>query len=329
MKASVIIPTKNPGPIFHKVLSAVLNQAVDFDYEVLVVDSGSTDGTVEYIGNLKNANLRLHCIEPSSFGHGRTRNMGIQMTTGQYAVLITHDAMPASENWLDALVSAADKDDSIAGVFGRHIAYPGASPFTKRELELHFSGFAADPVVSIEDPDRYARDQGYRQFLHFFSDNNALVRRSVWETLPYPDVDFAEDQIWARKIVEAGFKKAYAHEAVVFHSHDYSLVERLQRSFDESYAFYRLFGYVLCADLKSMLRSWVALSVRDLSYVRSESLRNFSFIDIVRMPFDNLMRLMGHYLGARGDKLPPRVRRLFSWDQRLMNGLRSSSQDMK
>jgi rhamnosyltransferase len=325
MKVSVIIPTKNPGPIFHKVLSAVLNQATDFDYEVLVIDSGSTDGTVDYIGSLNNAILRLHCIEPSSFGHGRTRNMGIEMTSGQYAVLITHDAMPASENWLDALVSAADKDDSIAGVFGRHIAYPEASPFTKRELELHFSGFVADPVVCIEDPGRYARDQGYRQFLHFFSDNNALVRRSVWETLPYPDVDFAEDQIWAQKIVEAGFKKAYAHEAVVFHSHDYALGERLQRSFDESYAFYRLFGYVLCADLKSMLRSWVALNLRDISYVRSEGLQKFSLVDIIRMPFDNLMRLMGHYLGARGDRLSPRVRRLFSWDQRLMSGLRSSS----
>ena len=329
MKASIIIPTKNPGPLFRKVLPSVLNQKVIFDYDVFIIDSGSTDGTIEYINSLSDPKLRLHCIEPSSFGHGRTRNMGVEMTTGQYAVLITHDAMPASENWLDALVSAADKDDSIAGVFGRHIAYPGASPFTKRELELHFSGFAADPVVSIEDPERYARDQGYRQFLHFFSDNNALVRRSVWETLPYPDVDFAEDQIWAQKIVEAGFKKAYAHEAVVFHSHDYSLVERLQRSFDESYAFCRLFGYVLCPDMKAMLRSWIALNIRDFSYARSEGLWKSSFLNIVRMPLDNLMRLIGLYLGTRGDKLPLRVRRFFSWDQRLMDGLRSSSQVRK
>ena len=96
----------------------------------------------------------------------------------------------------------------IAGVFGRHCAYPEASPYTKRDLDGHFGNFAGQPVVWLDDKARYDRDEPYRQRLHFFSDNNALVRRSVWEQIPYPDVDFAEDQIWAQQIIEAGWKRA-------------------------------------------------------------------------------------------------------------------------
>src|SRR3954451_20981725 len=79
LKASVIIPTKNPGPVFRQVLTSVLNQDVNFDYEVLVIDSGSTDGTLDYLSGIDDPRLRLHCIEPQSFSHGRTRNLGISM----------------------------------------------------------------------------------------------------------------------------------------------------------------------------------------------------------------------------------------------------------
>ncbi len=324
MKASVIIPTKNPGSRFREVLTAVLSQSTCFDYEVLVIDSGSTDGTQEYVEGHVDPRIRLHCIDPDSFGHGRTRNLGVSMTFGQFAVFITHDAMPANEHWLANMVATADSDPQIAGVFGRHIAYRDADPFTARELKMHFAGFDAWPLMSLDDPERYARDQGYRQVLHFFSDNNALIRRSVWEIFPYPDVDFAEDQIWAQKIIEAGYKKAYARDAIVMHSHDYSLFERLQRSFDEAYAFRRLFGYVLCSGLRSMLLSWLALTRRDIDFAMRDKLWRSHTRAVLRAPFDNFMRLAGHYLGSRGDRLPDGLRRRLSRDMQVMLGLRTA-----
>lgn len=326
-KASVIIPTKNPGQIFHAVLSSVCRQKTAFQFEILVIDSGSTDGTIEYVKSITDARVRLHEIAPSEFGHGRTRNLAVSLTTGQYAVLITHDACPASEAWLANLVRTADQDRRIAGVFGRHIAYPGASPFIARELEMHFAGFEAIPVVSLDDPHRYADDESYRQHLHFFSDNNALIRRAVWEKIAYPDVDFAEDQIWAQKVIEAGWLKAYASDAVVFHSHDYSLIERLQRSFDESYAYLRLFGYHLCSDLSALIKSWGALTVRDLCFARESGLWRRNMVSVMRAPVDNFMRVLGYYLGARGDRLPKMVRQSLSRDRRMLAGLLKSEKD--
>jgi len=322
MKASIVIPTKNPGHQFQQVLHAVLSQSPDFEYEVLVIDSGSTDGTVDYVRGLSDSRIRLHQIEPSSFGHGRTRNLGVSLTSGEYAVLITHDAMPVNQDWLKNLVATAESDPQIAGVFGRHVAYPNANPFTAHELDIHFSGFDEWTVSSLEDPERYSRDEGYRQVLHFFSDNNALIRRSVWEVQPYPDVDFAEDQIWAQRIIEAGYKKAYAREAVVMHSHEYGLFERLQRSFDESYAFNRLFGYSLCSGIRSLIISWLALTRRDIAYSINNKLWKSHAKFVLLAPVDNFMRLTGYYLGSRGDRLPAGLRQRLSRDKQLMLGLR-------
>lgn len=320
IKASVIIPTKNPGAIFRSVLSRVLEQQAEFSFDVLVIDSGSTDGTREFVRGFADSRLSLMEITPAEFGHGKTRNLGIASTSGEYAILITHDATPISDRWLATMVDAADHDSQIAGVFGRHVAYPDANALTTHELELHFSGFLSQPVVQNDDPGRYAADAGYRQFLHFFSDNNALVRRSVWENIPYPDVDFAEDQIWAKHIIEAGWKKAYSYEAAVFHSHDYGLFERLQRSFDESYAFLRLFGYELCPSVKSLIKGWLALCRRDFFFLYSTGKSSKYLGEIIRMPIDNFMRIAGQYLGGHGNKLPERVKHFISRDRQLLTG---------
>ncbi|WP_183702683.1 glycosyltransferase family 2 protein [Pseudomonas simiae] len=315
IKASVIIPTKNPGVIFKEVLHAVLAQKTNWPFEIVVIDSGSKDGTVDFIK--QHPEVTLLEIPAHEFGHGRSRNFAISQSSGEYIAVITHDAKPATSQWLQHLVDIAESNEKIAGVFGRHIAYPHASLFTSRELELHFSGFKAAPIVFMDDPARYSCDVGYRQFLHFFSDNNALIRRSVWTLIPYPDVDFAEDQSWAKQIIEAGYYKAYSEEGVVYHSHDYTLYERLQRSFDESYAFKRFFGYILCPSLSSMCKSIAALSQRDIAYGRSLGLLRKSPGVIIFAVLDNFMRVAGHYLGARGERIPVFIRNRISRDKKL------------
>lgn len=325
MKASVIIPTKNPGALFRQVLSAVLAQETGFGYEVLIVDSGSTDGSVEYVDAMADERLRLHRIPPSEFGHGRTRNLAISLCRGEFAVLITHDALPADAHWLARLVSMAESDGRIAGVFGRHIAYPSASPYTHRELETHFAGFQASPIVALDDPALYAREEGYRKFLHFFSNNNSLIRRSVWEAFPFPEVDFAEDQAWAKDIIEAGFSKAYADDAVVYHSHDFSLIEKMQRSFDEAHAFRRYFGYRLCPTFGMWFRGWTRDAARDLKGAFRTGIWRTHPGAVMRRPLEHLMRSTGHWLGTHGHRLPSFLAEKLSWDRRLLVGLRSGA----
>ena len=71
------------------------------------------------------------------------------------------------------------------------------------------------------------------------------MRRAVWADFPYPEVDYGEDQVWARDIIEAGLTKLYAPTACVFHSHDYDPDETFKRARTEAAFFFTHFGYAL------------------------------------------------------------------------------------
>lgn len=315
LKASIIIPTKNAGHAFKAILDSVVSQQIDGEFEVLVVDSGSSDGTVELVKQYQQ--IRLIEINSGEFGHGKTRNFAISKTAGEFIAMITHDALPLNSYWLAELLKTAEADPRIAGVFGRHVAYPDATPFTEQELKAHFQGFLAWPVVELEDNLRYANEEGYRQYLYFFSDNNALLRRKVWQEIPYPEVDFAEDQAWARLIIEAGYRKAYAHDAVVAHSHDYGFIERFQRSFDESYALGQLFGYQQGKSLLHAMRAFIGLTMRDARFIIHAGSVKGHWGHVLAMPLNNFMRVMGGYLGGYGTRIPLALRKRISLDHRL------------
>lgn len=318
MKASVVIPVKNPGRQFLDVIKMVKAQSAPWPYEVLVIDSGSTDGTLEYLATVPE--VRVERIHPSEFGHGKTRNLGVTLTSGEFIAFLTHDARPLDEHWLVNIVGAVEQDANIAGAFGRHLAYPSASEFTKRDLEAHFNGFLQFPPVleRATDANRYQTDPGWRQVVRFYSDNNSCMRRSVWQHIPYPEVEFAEDQIWAMRIIEAGYKKAYAHDAVVYHSHDYGFAERLRRSFDEANAIRELFGDRLCNSIRAWSRSVLGLAKRDLDYGRRNGIpwaaRLAQVAQIVAL-------VSGHYLGTHSENLPSGLKRALSQDKRLLNDL--------
>ncbi|MFT6288916.1 MAG: rhamnosyltransferase [Alcanivorax sp.] len=303
MKASVIIPTKNAGRQFENVLRAVLSQQTPWEFDVLVVDSGSTDGTVEFVK--ATAGVCLHEIPSAEFGHGKTRNLAIALTAGEFVAVITHDALPVNDRWLVEMVAAAEQSDNVAGVFGRHLAYEHDGPFMERDLRVHFDGFMDWPaVMSLEDPARYSADAGYRQLLHFFSDNNACLRRSVWEQIPYPDVDFAEDQLWAKQVIEAGYAKAYANKAVVFHSHTYGFINVFRRSFEEARALNRLFGYQLCPTVAQMLGQSARTIWADFRYFFAAKIPLTEIIWLLRVPLRNIAKQVGYYLGQRHQRLP-------------------------
>lgn len=305
--ATVLIPTKNPGAQFKQVLRMVHSQQTAWPFEVLVIDSGSTDGSLEMVRN-DFPSVRVVEIPSHSFGHGRTRNQGVALARGDFVVLITHDALPVNEHWLTGMVAPMLENPRVAGVFGRHLPYPDAGPVLKRDLKQHFDHLASWPnPLWLEDRDRYDRDQGYRQVLHFFSDNNACLRKSVWQTIPYPDVNFAEDQIWAQKVIEAGYMKAYADQAMVYHSHNYGVIELFRRSFDESTALFRLFGYTLCPTLLQALKGVFRGSINNWIYLKEKSHQNRLYW-AGRVPLDELAKQLGHFLGSA-----PRSQRLYEW----------------
>lgn len=230
---TVVIPVKNGGTRLRECLSAVFAQRTDFKFDVLCVDSGSKDDSLDVIREFR---CRLLEIAPSSFGHGKTRNLAISLSQTPFIAMITQDAVPADENWLRLLIAPMREDEEVAGVFGRHLPHEGCMPSEAYMLDSHFKSFGTEVTKVKIGPgaEGWNHYKQYQSWYRFLSDNNAALRRSVWATIPYRDVEFLEDQLWATDILEAGYAKVYAPDACVRHSHNYPALTVLRRTFDET-----------------------------------------------------------------------------------------------
>ncbi len=258
VKATIVIPTLDGGALFRRVIHRALEQLAPWRYEILVIDSGSTDGTVEFIRTCPG--IRLQQIDQSSFQHGRTRNLAFELAQGEFVAFLTQDALPRDRYWLGHIVTLLERYPDAAGAFGRHRAYPHAGPFTRRDIDAHFDSLERWPMRLSRQTDEkmwLSGDIQWRQLLHFFSDNNSCIRRSAWEQIPFPEVDFGEDQAWAWRAIDAGYEKIYAGQAAVYHSHDYDPPAAQRRAYEEARFFANEFGYRVTdpADLETEIAS--------------------------------------------------------------------------
>ncbi len=249
--ASVVIPTFQAGPGFDELLRRLFSQKTDFGYEVIVIDSGSTDGTAELATR---HGASVHRIDPGEFDHGATRNLGASLTAGRYVVFLVQDALPAADHWLAAMVENLDADETVAGVYGRQIPRPDSSPLT-RVLMRDW------PTSSPERREQFAGSRksyaalppATRRSLAVFDNVSSCVRRSVWERIPFERTRFGEDLRWGKAVVEAGHKLVYEPRSAVLHSHERGALYDLKRHYVDGLILQELFGLTPTPTLPRML----------------------------------------------------------------------------
>ncbi len=218
---SVVIPVKNGGADLVRCLEAIAVQRIGDDVEVVIVDSGSVDGSV---ARARSLGARVREIPADEFHHGRTRNLGAELARGETLVFTSQDACAASDTWL-AELTAPLRDTAIAGVYGRQLPHEDARP-----PERYFLDFLYGPKPRLQHLEP-GEDLSYEVTL--FSNVNSALRRAVWEAYPFADdIVMSEDQEWSRRVLRAGLGLVYAPDAAVHHSHAYSLVGAMRRFFD-------------------------------------------------------------------------------------------------
>src|SRR5215218_7083355 len=149
---TVAIPVLNGARYLDEVLTAVRAQEVDRPVELLIWDSGSTDGSLEIAAR---HGARIHHIPKHEFSHGGTRNRMAAMAEGDHIAFLTQDATPASPRWLAALLEGFTDADDVAAVFGPHLARPDASHMIKCEMERHFAAWGdGGRTVDVQRLDR-------------------------------------------------------------------------------------------------------------------------------------------------------------------------------
>jgi rhamnosyltransferase len=288
MTLTVALPVRDGGPLLDAVLEAVRAQVVDRPVELLVIDSGSTDGSVAVA---RRRGARVVEIPSAEFSHGGTRNRLMELAQGEHVAFLTQDSEPAGPGWLAALVSGFALADDVALVFGPQRPRPDASVMVRRELCDLFARFGAARV------DRGEVALGPATF---FSSANGAVARWAWERVPFPPVAYAEDQLLAREMLAAGLAKAYVPEAAVIHSHDLSPVQAFRRYFADFRALAAVNGL-----REPLTPRYVAARVRnDVGADRAFARREGGELETMRSLVHHTARALGRSLGTNADRLP-------------------------
>lgn len=298
MKVSVVIPVFNGEQYLAEVLGAVLAQEVGVPFEVLVIDSGSTDRSLEIA---RSAGVRLHEIPNSEFGHGKTRNLAVELTDGDLIAFLTQDATPASEHWLSAYVAAFAAVNKLAAAYGPHLPRPEATPIMARLLTEFFASFSPDGERVVHRPGD----------IPYLSNTNSCIARAAWQEVKFRDIEYAEDYAFGEDVLAAGWNKAFEPRAQVIHSHQYDLITSFRRYFDEYRGLRNSVGQKTEA---KTLKAFEILkrSVRaDWRWLRETGHDRAIYWGAYSVIY-HAGRILFGGLGARADKLPAWLRRAIS-----------------
>ena len=222
-KISFIIPTLNAGNYITRLLDNIFSQTVVPD-EVLIVDSQSDDQTVELCRGYPL--VRVIGIRREDFDIGGTRNLAIAQCTGEIILMMSQDVLPVDTYYIENLLKVLNSDDRIAACSGRQIAYSDAPLREKYTRQFNYK----DRTFVRDKSD--IKDLGIKTY--FLSDCCAAYKRAPMEEVGmYGERSIINgDMVMAAKLLDAGYKIAYAAEARVYHSHDYSMKKQYARNFD-------------------------------------------------------------------------------------------------
>lgn len=298
--ASIIVLTKNGDKYLASVLEGLYRQRTIDAAEVILIDSGSVDRTLEIASAYP---VRLTRIPPEEFGHGRTRNLGARIARGRFLVYLPQDATPVGSDWLVSLL-APFEDPAIAGVYCRQVPRAGASAMEQFFLRETYPTRYEVRALGKQDQVSLARC--------FFSTVGGAIRASVWKEHSFDEsVIMSEDQAWAKDVMLAGHAIAYQPAAQLLHSHHYGIADVFRRNFDSGFSIQQIFSGRTGI---SLAQGASRLALETVYVLRAGSLR-----DIARFPFYEVARHIGFWLGMHAGMLPNRLRKAFShlgyfWD---------------
>jgi len=218
---TVIVPTLNAAHDWPRFAPALL--ACVRPDQVLIVDSESTDGTVELA---QASGFALRPVRRAEFDHGGTRQLAAEMLPdADILIYMTQDAVLDGPNAVANLLAAFD-DPQVGAAYGRQLPRPEANA-----IEAHARSFNYPPASEM----RTLKSRGQLGFKAIFLSNSlaAYRRAALMAVGGFPaNVILGEDSIVAARLLLAGYKVAYVAEARAFHSHAYTLAQEFKRYFD-------------------------------------------------------------------------------------------------
>jgi rhamnosyltransferase len=208
----VVIRAKNEARFIGETLQAIFDPAALAPRQVVVVDSGSTDGTQAIVQSFP---TKLIQITPEEFTYGYALNLGVAQVDTEIVATLSAHSLPSSADWLRNLIAPFSRP-RIAGVYGRQLPRANATLFEL--IGMRLTGVLSDsPRMLDQKP--------------LFSNANGAFRRALWLDHPFDErIGGAEDIAWVRTMQERGYLIAYEPTAAVYHSHGEPILRHLRRA---------------------------------------------------------------------------------------------------
>ena len=223
IKVDVIIPVYHPGKEFSVLLERLTEQTAVI-HRIIAMNTEENYWNKEL--EQKYPLLEVHHLKKSEFDHGGTRAWAAELSDAEIMVFMTQDAVPADRNLIENLVKALEKEKMIAAAYAR-------------QLPNEMCSFAERYTRSFNYPEKsYVRTQrdlslyGIKTF--FCSNVCTAYKKEIYQELGgfVRKTIFNEDMIYAGKLIQMGYGIAYAADAKVIHSHNYSCMQQFHRNFD-------------------------------------------------------------------------------------------------
>lgn len=294
---SIIIRSYNEEEHIGRLLEGIFEQSVK-NIEVIIVDSGSTDKTLEIA---KTFPVIVHEITPSEFSFGRALNLGCQAAIGEFFVMASAHVYPVYKDWLKKLLSPFG-DPKIGAVYGKQ---RGCDTTKYSEHQILNKWFPDESNFSQEHP--------------FFNNANAAIRSKLWKRIPYDEtLTGLEDIDWANRVLKLAFKIAYSAESEVIHVHNETTRQIFNRYRREALAMKRTFPQEKFS-LWDFFRLVTVNSINDIYHSLHDNVFWDNFANIIAF---RIMQFWGTYMGyARRGPITHQLRQTFYYPNGLSRKL--------
>lgn len=199
IKVSIVIRCYNEEQHIGRLLSGLMQQ-IEKNFEIIVVDSGSTDATVSIAFRYP---VKVLSIKPENFSFGSSLNLGCQAARGDFIVIVSAHTYPVYQDWLERLLE----------------------PFGNPQVALVYGKQRGNEITQYSEHQVFAKwfpeQSNFNQHHPFCNNANAAIRRTLWEQIPYNEaLTGLEDLDWAKRVMQQGYSIAYSAEAEIIHVHE-------------------------------------------------------------------------------------------------------------
>ncbi|GGJ35357.1 glycosyltransferase family 2 protein [Deinococcus roseus] len=292
----LVLPTLNPKPHQQEFLRRLQAQKfpAEVQLQVVVVDSASTDGTLEGWKGFE-----VLPIERKDFNHGGTRNLGAGChREADVYVFMTQDALLEGEDALYQLVKPILQGEAI-GAYGRQLPHQGSTLLEAYTRTFNYP--ATSQTKTRADVSRL----GVKAY--FFSNVFSAVQgKAFWDLGGFPsDTIMNEDMAMASRILHSGGTIKYVAEAKVLHSHDYTLQQQFRRNFDVGVFFHDSSALLPGAGVG---KEGVRFVLAQIQHVVQQGRPLLAF----KVVTESAVKYLAFQLGKRHPLIPLNLKRKFS-----------------